>query len=558
MYVECYPISGVPGTTALFRDYAEAREGGELPSDTLGLMRRWYPSDPFSMAWARQSPTLPEGHRVRLAEELSVEVRSFGGGPAAIANVDRIRDGAAAVVTGQQVGLFGGPLLTLMKAATAVRKAKDATRLSGRAHVPVFWLATEDHDLAEVDQIALPAKDHIEMLRLGLQSERPLPVGALSLDNGNEEGRARLAEVLDRAAELLGWSPAADLLRKCYMPEDGRSRSLAAAFGCWLTEVFAEQGLIVMDAAGRSFHAIGAPVLRAAIERADELEAALLHRSQELTTAGYHAQVLVAEDYSLLFLLDGETGARQALRRVNGGSWKAGLRSYSASDLLQILAETPERLSPNALLRPVFQDAILPTAAYIGGPAEIAYFAQSAVVYERVLGRVTPVLPRLSATLVDPSVAKLMAQHELTLPSLWGAETTEELGLRLGARSMPIEGKRKIAAAGNAMDAELSALTAYLHAMSAELGRSAEVSGSKMRYQMNRLRRLAARFELQKSASLAKQAIAMMLSVYPDGHLAERVVGGVWALARFGDELPQLLVECAGQECPGHRAIFVD
>ena len=100
-------------------------------------------------------------------------------------------------------------------------------------------------------------------------------------------------------------------------------------------------------------------------------------------------------------------GSRFAVR--TNGQWKAGQRSYSTAELLAILASEPERLSPNALLRPVFQDAILPTAAYIAGPAEIAYFAQSAVVYERILGRVTPVLPRLSATLVEPALAKVMA-----------------------------------------------------------------------------------------------------------------------------------------------------
>ena len=201
MLMECYPISSVPGTTALFRDYAEARAGGELPEATFATLRRWYPADPFSMEWAKRSPVLSEEHRERLAEELRAEVKGFGGGEAALRNVERLRAGAAAVVTGQQVGLFGGAMLTLFKAATAIRKAKDATRISGREHVPVFWLATEDHDLAEVDQVALPAKDGVETLRLGLRAERPVPVGGLLLDGGTPEGRARLEQALDEAAK---------------------------------------------------------------------------------------------------------------------------------------------------------------------------------------------------------------------------------------------------------------------------------------------------------------------------------------------------------------------
>ena len=545
---ECYDPSTLPGTTALFRDYADVRSSAHAAA-----LRRWYPSDPFTMDWAKRSPELDAAHRGRLADILLRQSDGFDASGAVLANIERLRNGAAAVVTGQQVALFGGPLLTLLKAATAVRKAADATKISGREHVPVFWLASEDHDLAEVDQVALLSKTEVETLRLGLKSERPLPVGELRVDGGNEEGRLRLEAELDRLSELLGWAPVCELLRACYAP----NAHLAGAIGRLISKVFAAQGLVVMNASVREFHALGADVLRAAIEDVDALDAALLERSKELETAGYHAQVLVTPGHSLLFLVDATTGARLPLRRTGDGQWKAGSQSYTSEDLLAILETEPERLSPNALLRPVFQDRILPTAAYVGGPAEIAYFAQSAVVYEKILGRVTPVLPRLSATLVEPAIAQTMATHEVSLPQLFEAKTIDELALRLGARAMSIEGKRKIAAVGNAMDSELTALTEYMSSMSADLGRAAEVSASKMHYQMNRLRRMAAAFEVQKQASLKKHATAIMLNLFPEGHLQERLLAGVWFLARYGDTLPELLVEHAGQECPGHRVIYL-
>jgi bacillithiol biosynthesis cysteine-adding enzyme BshC len=535
---QCYPITVLPHTTALFRDYTDAR-GAKAPA----AIRRWYPADPFTMDWAKRSPVLEAGHRERLADALALQGEGFGAGPAALANIERLRNGAAAVVTGQQVGLFGGPLLTLLKAATAIRKAQDATRESGREHVPVFWLATEDHDLAEVDQVSLLTKTSVETLKLGLTAARPLPVGGLAVGDD--------AAVLERVSELLAWAPVCDLLRECYTPE----ATLAEGFGKLLARVFAEQGLIVMDAASREFHALGAPVLRYAVEHEEALETALLARSKELEAAEYHAQVLVVAGHSLLFLIDEETGARLPLRRGDGDEWKAGPRNYSTAELLAILDTEPERLSPNALLRPVFQDCILPTAAYVGGPAEIVYFAQSAVVYEQALGRVTPVLPRLSATLIEPAIATVMQQHEVELTQVFDAKTAEGLAQRLGARAMPIEGKRKLAAVGNAMDAELTALTEYMSAMSADLGRSAEVSASKMRYQMDRLRRMAATFEVQKQAHLLKHATAMVLNLFPEEHPQERLLAGVWFLARYGETLPGLLVEHAGQECAGHRVI---
>ena len=545
---QCYPISMLPGTAVLFRDFA-----GTSAASNETALRRWYPTNPFSMEWAKNSPVLEEAQRTRLADALREQAAGFGAGDAVLANIERLRQGAAAVVSGQQVALFGGPLLTLLKAATAIRKAQDATKVSGREHVPIFWLASEDHDLAEVDQVALLSKSGVEKLELGLKAARPLPVGALAVDSGSHEGLQELESALNHASELLGWAPICDVLRECYAP----GATLAGAFGRLLTKVFAAQGLIVMDAASREFHAMGAGVLRAALERADELEDALLVRSQDLEAAGYHAQVLVTADHSLLFLIDAETGARLPLRRTAEGAWKAGGRIYSTEELLEVLRAEPERLSPNALLRPVFQDAILPTAAYVGGPAEVAYFAQSEVLYRRILARVTPVLPRLMATLIEPGIAATMAAHEVEFSQVLESKTVDALALRLGARAMPIEGKRRVAAVGNAMDVELAALTEYMAAMSADLGRSAEVSASKMRYQMNRLRNMAAKFELQKQASLNKHATAIMLNLYPDGHLQERLLGGVWFLARYGDALPGLLVEHAAQECPGHRVIYL-
>ena len=255
------------------------------------------------------------------------------------------------------------------------------------------------------------------------------------------------------------------------------------------------------------------------------------------------------------------------MRRLPDGTWKAGAGnsapSFTTAELLAILDEAPERISPNAILRPVFQDTILPTTAYVGGPAEVAYFAQSAVLYERILGRITPILPRLSATLIEPAIGAVMAQHEVSLPD--AMQPTDELAQRLGARAMPIEAKRRLAAAGNALDEALTAAESYLGTLDSSLGKSAEVSGSKMRYQMDRLRRLAATFELNKEASLRKHAEAMTLHLFPEGHPQERVIAGVWFLAVYEAAHPEAalpgagliarLVEEAASQCPGHIVI---
>ncbi|MFC5863906.1 bacillithiol biosynthesis cysteine-adding enzyme BshC [Acidicapsa dinghuensis] len=536
MNAECFPVTVVPGHSRLYLDYC----AGE------GSTRRWYPAGARDRSWYHSARRQDAEARNTLADILEKQ----NSAPELKASLEKLRQGAGAVVTGQQVGLFGGPLFTPFKAATAIALA-DAASQVGQVHVPVFWLASEDHDFAEVNHVTFPARRELKTLTYASAPETAVRVGGVVLDES-------VAPLLDAAWELLGYSDAMEWLSAAYRP----GNTLAGAFAEFYSKVFASRGLLVLDAAGREVHALGAPVLRAAIERADELHAALEERNRELVAAGYHAQVAVAERGSLLFLIDAETGARNALRRSAssatepGGLWQAGREKYSTEELLGILTSEPERISPSALLRPLFQDQILPTSAYIGGPAEIAYFAQSQVLYERILGRVTPVLPRLSATLVEPAIDQLLAQHELTIETVFGS-TEQELAQRLAARAMPVEGKKLLSVAGNALDAELTKLTEYMAAMDEGLGSSAETSARKMRYQMNRLRRMAANFELQKEESLARHAQAITQALYPHRGLQERLIGAAYFLARYGEPLIDKVIEEAAGGCPGHKLIHL-
>ncbi len=148
-----------------------------------------------------------------------------------------------------------------------------------------------------------------------------------------------------------------------------------------------------------------------------------------------------------------------------------------------------------------------------------------------------------------------MDRHELSLQD--AMTSADELAQRLAARAMPIEGKRRIAAAGNALDSELNEVTRWMEAMDPGLGRSAGVAANKMRYQMNRLRRLAANWQLEKETHLRKHADAISRTLYPDAHVQERLLSGMQLLAASTVDLPTLLVENAEQECPGHRVFDI-
>lgn len=531
---DCHPITVAPGLTRLFLDYC----AGEV------AVRPYYAATPFDTGWQIRPPV--PAHWPELTEQLAAQNASAAAG----ASLDALRSGAGVVVTGQQVGLFGGPLFTLFKAATALARARQATQ-AGHPHVAVFWLASEDHDFAEVNHVVFPGRRELHKLVYRAAPEAAVPVGGVLLDDS-------ITPLVEQAWELLGFSDAMEALEAAYKP----GRSFAQAFAEFYSKVFAAQGLLVLDAGGRAFHRMGAPVLRAALERADELHAALLERNRTLEAAGYHAQVAVGPQSSLLFLLDEKSGARMALKRQPPsaaepkGTWQGGRQNYSTDELVAILDAEPERISPSALLRPVFQDHLLSTSLTIGGPAEIAYFAQSAVLFERILGRLTPAQPRFSATLVEPAIGELLRKHELTLERVF-AESQDSLTQLLAARAMPIEGKRRLAAAGNALDAELTPLLEWMRKLDAGLGRSAETAASKMRYQMNRLRRLAANFQLQQEASLARHAEALTQSLYPGGVQQERVHGAAFYLARYGLDLAEKATAQAMDSCAGHTALWL-
>ncbi len=524
----------MPGLHRLFLEYCSG----------AAAARGFYAPGSWDESW-RERPEIP-AHWPELVGLLAGQNSS----PAAAPALDALRGGAGVVVTGQQVGLFGGPLFTPFKAATALARAREATA-AGRPHAAIFWLATEDHDFAEIDHVVFPARRELRTLVYSAAPEAARPVGGMVLDNS-------ITPLVEQAGELLGNSEATEALTTAYKP----GRTLAQAFAEFYCRVFAAQGLLVLDASGREAHRMGAPVLRAAIEHADELHRALLERNKALETAGYHAQVAVAPQSSLLFLIDERTGARLALKRLAAsaqepnGLWQAERQSFSTAELLGILDAEPERISPSALLRPVFQDFLLSTSAIVGGPAEIAYFAQSAVLYERILGRLTPMLPRFSATLIEPKIGEMLKKHGLTLERIF-SENSASLAQLLAAQALPEEGRRKLAGTGTALEDELAALLKWTGSLDAGLGRSAETAAGKIRYQMSRLRRLAADFQLQQEASLTHQAEAVSQALYPGGALQERVYGAAYYFARYGLGLAEELTAQAAKCCPGHTEMWL-
>ena len=388
---DCISFTSIPHTTRIFTDFLSYSPE----------IRKFFPTQPdigHVAAFAQSVPRDRE-RQARVADALEKQNRAWGASEATLRNIQRLRDGAFAVVTGQQVGLFGGPLMSLFKAASVLALAEQVQE-RGIDCVPVFWIATEDHDLNEVNQTLLLTHDfRLVPFRANTAGTTGAPVAHIRFAEGTNGSVAE-------ATKLLGESLAADYLRESYLEGDTFSNSFAKLY----TRLFREHGLIFLDPADPELHRIAAPLFVDALQRSAELDQAVLERNKELRDGGYHEQVKVTGESTPLFTL--VDGARVPVHRANG-AFTIAKKPVSAEELQKRIETAPENFSANVLLRPVLQDYWLPTLAYIGGPAEIAYFAQAAVVYQKLLGRVTPILPRMSATLIEPRIERLLTKYEV-------------------------------------------------------------------------------------------------------------------------------------------------
>jgi bacillithiol biosynthesis cysteine-adding enzyme BshC len=511
---DCIRHTDLPGTSKLFADllYNYAR------------VAKFYGHDPFqqaSYAVAAKQVQYPDERRAAMAKALARQ------NPPSELLTRFAQPGTVVVVTGQQVGLFGGPAYTIYKALTAAKLAKNLTA-SGISAVPVFWMATEDHDFAEVNHTWVfdgdghPAKVAVDAAVTGQKPAGNYPVAEPPID----ELRAALSgfEYTDEVVAAV---------QAAYR----QGATMGAGFRALVLKLLERVGVLVLDPLDPAIRAIGAPLLAEAVTKAPELKAALLARSQELNAAGYHSQVLVEEKTSLFFLLD--QGERKTLR----------LKDAECASLAARAAD----VSPNALLRPVWQDFMLPTVAYVGGPGELAYFAQSAVLYERLLGRMPVVLPRACFTILDARAGKLLKKFGLRLADVMVRH--HELRARIARQMLPATLGAEFEQTASQTALGLDALAAKLQAFDPTLAAAMAKSRAKVMYQVEKLRLKTERETLRRDAHATADTDYLHGLLFPEDHLQERLHSILPFLAKYGMDLVERLFAEVKLDCPDHRVL---
>lgn len=547
--VETIPFDQIPQQTRLFLDYLQ---------DPIAL-RRFYPEavrSHYEVAERRERVLANhQTNRDAVCDALEQMNQGWGANQRTLANISTLREAdCIAVVSGQQAGLFTGPLYTIYKALSAVKLAECMSQRGIKA-VPIFWIATEDHDFPEVAKAEIINRDCV-LSSVSVPAEvHPdgLPVGRVVLDESIEASVQSLLATLPKTEFS---DDLEKLVRDAYQP----GRKFGDAFARVMTGLVGRQGLILLDPLNSELKKVSAPLYAEAARRAHEIAIAIVNRSRELQEAGYHAQVAPSENSFPLFWHD-DNGARHALMRTSGGKYQTkgedgfGAGDYTAEELADWARREPDRFSPNVTLRAVVQDFLLPTIAYYGGAAEIAYFAQTAEVY-RILDRpVTPILHRSSMTLVERHTWRSLERYGIGLTDFFGG--LDHVLARVVKEYLGKETAAAFEHTTETFNQELDDLQEQLRRVDPTLADALDKGRRKINYQIDGLRTRFNRAQVGRDEAVHRQIERAFDLLYPGKTLQERHINITSLLARHGRYVVDWIFGAIDLESNDHEIVYL-
>jgi bacillithiol biosynthesis cysteine-adding enzyme BshC len=467
------------------------------------------------------------GARSRVADVLAAQQARRGAPAAARAAVETLRDPrAVAILTGQQAGVFGGPLFTLLKALTAIRLAARVRDEHGVPAVPIFWIDAEDHDWDEVKRCGvLDAELAAHAISVGDPAgAHERPVAQVTLDAGVE---AAVAE-LERLLPPTEFTPALlASLRDAYQS----GRGTVDAFGRWMDTVLGPHGLVVYDASDSAAKALVGQVFVQELERAGDTARLVNAAGAGLRERGYHAQLAPSDDTVALFSLE---HGRAPIRR-DGTDFRVGETTMSRAALVEAARQRPEAFSPNVMLRPIVQDTLFPTICYVAGPNELAYLGQLKAVYA-AFGVPMPLMyQRLSATLVDANAMRFLTRHEFPLEQL---QAQDEAALNeLLAAQLPPGIEASIEQAGRVLRERMEGVAGLVPQIDPTLEGATRSALGRMEDDLKKLHAKVIQAAKRKDETLRRQFKHAQAQAFPSGHPQEREIGFLYFLNKYGPPL---------------------
>jgi bacillithiol biosynthesis cysteine-adding enzyme BshC len=445
----------------------------------------------------------------------------------------RLADPATRVViTGQQAGLFGGPLFTLLKAITTMKLAAQVSRDHRVSVVPVFWIDAEDHDWPEVSGCTvLDSELAPNTVRLAdLPGAGSLPIARLSLNDAVHPALDQLDTALPDSefkAELMA------ALRAAYVP----GRSMAAAFGVWLEHVLGPHGLVVYDSSDSSSKILARDVFVKELSQPGQTARIAAKAGEALVAKGYHAQATLTDGTVSLFHLNAE----RAPIRIDGQNATVGEHAMSLAQLVDEAKNHPEHFSPNVLLRPLVQDTVFPTICYVAGPNELAYLGQLKDVYAH-FGIPMPLFyQRGTATLADSATLRFLSKYDLPITAL---RAQDESALnQLLEDQLPPTVEQALTSMSSVVDERMAAIAAAVTQIDPTLEGAAKSTLGKMQHEVQSLHNKVIQAAKRRDDTLRRQFQRAQALTFPQGHPQEREVGFVWFLNRYGPALVDRLMD---------------
>jgi bacillithiol synthase len=544
MRIESIPFSSLPSQSKLFLDHL---------SDPVSL-KRFYPGavDSHTAVAGRVNEVLTAytADRALLCDSLLRINSSAAAGPETLSNIELLRKpDTVAVLTGQQTGLFTGPLYTIYKALSAIKLSRCLMDRGVNA-VPVFWMATEDHDFEEISStVGIDDAGRLAEARFAAAGGGERPVGGLLLDDG-------VGPAVDELLSALPKTEHSAELRAVLGSAWHAGNTIGRAFAMQLLGHLGRYGLIVADPQDAGLKQLAAPIYAAAAEKGEEIEAALKERARLLEAEGYHAQVLIDEGYFPLFWHD-ESGRRSPLRLAGEGGLrvKGGNGRLSVDEIKAAAISSPERLSPGVMLRPVVQDAIFPTVCYFGGAAEVAYFAQNSEVYRILCRPATPILHRQSFTVVEAKHARTLEKYGLSFADLFEGEAAVLPGV-IDEFIDPASAKL-FADVEEKINTELNRLDQALAKLDVTLAANLATRRRKILYHIGAMRKKYYARRAETDETISRRVRGAFTSILPNGVLQERVLNVASFVDRCGPRFFDIMFDAVDLDDRGHRVVHL-
>lgn len=501
-----------------------------------GAVAPLYAGNPASRdAWTdavRRSRAHPRDHAA-IARIIQAQQEHRGAPPEARAAAERLADpGTVAVVTGQQAGVFGGPLFTLLKAITAIQLAKRASEEHGVPVVPIFWVDAEDHDWEEIRSCTVLDSEFQPKAITFADPEGAgaSPIAFLNVDERVDSCIQELLAALP-STDFTPWI--SDIVRATYRPGTG----MAEAFARWLEAVLGAHGLIVFESTDRDAKQLASPVFVRELSDPGRTASLAADAADAFSALGHAPQVVPQRDSLSLFHLN---GARYPIRR-DGDRYFTGDQAVTLDALGREARSEPHRFSPNVLLRPIVQDTLFPTACYVAGPSELAYLGQLRGVYEHFGVPMPLIYPRATATIIDGGASRFLAKYPLPLEQLQARD--ESVLNRLLEAQLPLDVNQSLKEADKAIRAVFQRVIDAMPSLDPTLAGAAKTTLGKVEHDLRTLQNKVIQAAKRRDDTLRRQFTRAQSQIFPLGHPQERTLAGVFFLNRYGPGLVDTLMQ---------------